>query len=82
MVSSGRQRDLDRARAYGHLPVDQGLHLQRHDSVVGPGKMTNREFNDAVLKENRIPIELIRASLTQQKLTRDYQSQWKFAGDL
>jgi hypothetical protein len=60
-----------------------GMQLKSlHDSLVGPGKMTNREFNDAVLKENRIPIELIRASLTGQKLTRDYKTQWKFAGDL
>jgi len=44
--------------------------------------MTNRQFNDAVLKENRIPIELVRASLTKQKLTRDYTSQWKFYGDI
>jgi hypothetical protein len=60
-----------------------GMQLKSlHDSLVGPGKMTNREFNDAVLRENRIPIELIRASLTKQKLTRDYKSEWKFAGDL
>ena len=53
-----------------------------HDTMVGtgPGKMTNRQFNDAVLKENRIPVELIRASLTKQRLTRDYASTWKFQG--
>lgn len=49
-----------------------------HDQLVGPGKMTNREFNDAVLKENRIPIEMIRASLTKQKLTPDYAPSWRF----
>jgi uncharacterized protein (DUF885 family) len=60
-----------------------GMQLKSlHDALVGPGKMTNREFNDAVLKENRIPIELIRASLTKRRLTRDYKSEWKFAGDL
>jgi hypothetical protein len=52
------------------------------DSTVGPGRWSERQFNDAVLKENRIPVELIRASLTKQKLTRDYQSSWKFYGDL
>jgi hypothetical protein len=40
--------------------------------------MTNRAFHDAVLKENRIPIEMVRASLTKQKLTRDFVSNWKF----
>jgi len=62
-----------------------GLQLKSlHDSMVGtgPGKWTNKQFNDAVLKENRIPIEMVRASLTKQKLTRDYASTWKFAGDL
>lgn len=47
-------------------------------SLVGTGKMTNRQFNDAVVRENMIPIELIRASLTNQPLTRDYKANWKF----
>jgi uncharacterized protein (DUF885 family) len=62
-----------------------GLQLKSlYDSLVGtgPGKWTNRQFNDAVLKENRIPIEMVRASLTKQKLTRDYTSNWKFRGEL
>jgi uncharacterized protein (DUF885 family) len=60
-----------------------GMQLKSlHDQMVGPGKMTNRQFNDAVLKENRIPIELVRASLTKQKLTRDYTSSWKFYGEV
>jgi hypothetical protein len=40
--------------------------------------MTNRRFNDAVLRENLMPIELIRASLTHQRLNRDYKTSWKF----
>lgn len=51
-----------------------------HRELVGSGKMTNRQFHDAVLKENRIPIEMIRADLTNQKLTRDFTTQWKFYG--
>jgi uncharacterized protein (DUF885 family) len=49
-----------------------------HRELVKTGKMTNRAFNDAVLKENRIPIELVRASLTKQKLTRDFKTSWRF----
>jgi uncharacterized protein (DUF885 family) len=49
-----------------------------HRELVKTGKMTNRAFNDAVLKENRIPIEFVRASLTKQKLTRDFTTNWKF----
>ena len=48
--------------------------------LVDSGKMTNRAFHDSLLKENRIPIELVRASLTKQKLTRDFVSSWKFYG--
>lgn len=49
-----------------------------HHDLVDSGKMTNRQFNDALLHENRIPIEMIRAILTNQKLTRDYKTGWRF----
>jgi len=58
-----------------------GLQLYSlHRELVDSGKMSNRAFNDAVLKENRIPIEMVRASLTKQKLTRDFKTTWKFYG--
>jgi uncharacterized protein (DUF885 family) len=53
-----------------------------HRDLVGTGKMTNRAFHDAVLQENSIPIEMLRAKLTKQKLTRDFTSNWKFYGSL
>jgi uncharacterized protein (DUF885 family) len=49
-----------------------------HKELVDSGKMTNRAFHDAILKENRIPVEMIRADLTKQKLARDWQSSWRF----
>src|SRR5690606_8706421 len=36
------------------------------------------EFHDAVMKQNSMPIEMVRATLTNQKLTRDYEPTWKF----
>ena len=54
--------------------------LALHKELVDSGKMTNRAFHDAILKENRMPIEMVRALLTKQKLTRDFQSNWKFYG--
>ncbi len=48
------------------------------NELVDSGKMTNRQFHDAVLQENAIPIELVRASLTKQILSEDFQSVWKF----
>jgi len=56
------------------------LYALRKD-LVDSGKMTNRQFHDAVLRENRMPVELIRSSLTQQSLTRDYSTSWKFYGN-
>ncbi len=48
--------------------------------LVETGKMTNREYHDAILHENTMPVELVRAVLTKQALTRDYTTQWKFYG--
>ena len=73
--------------AYG--PLYQAAYLlggmeiyAMHRELVSSGKMTNREFHDAVLKENNIPVEMIRASLTNQKLTKDFSTQWKFYGNV
>lgn len=57
------------------------LYALRKD-LVGTGKMTERDFHDAILKENRIPIAMVRASLTKQKLTRDHVAEWKFFGEI
>lgn len=50
--------------------------------LVDSGKMTNRQFNDAILKENYIPVEMMRADLTHQSLARDYKSHWKFYDEI
>jgi uncharacterized protein (DUF885 family) len=49
-----------------------------HKELVDSGRMTNRAYNDALLKENRIPIEMLRAAITNQKLTRDFVTNWRF----
>ncbi len=51
-----------------------------HDELVGSGTMTDREFHDSVLREGSIPVEMIRASLTGQRLNRNFRSQWRFKG--
>jgi uncharacterized protein (DUF885 family) len=50
-----------------------------HGEMVGKGKMTDRDFHDAVLRANQMPIELLRALLESRPLTRDYEAQWRFA---
>jgi uncharacterized protein (DUF885 family) len=48
--------------------------------MVDSGKMTHRAFHDAILVENRIPVEMVRAILSRQKLTRGFGSSWRFYG--
>jgi uncharacterized protein (DUF885 family) len=55
--------------------------LALHDEMVGHGKLTEQQFNDAVLAENTMPIELLRAALEKLPLARDAQPAWKFAGE-
>ncbi len=56
-----------------------GLQLRAlRKELVEAGKMSDREFHDAVLRENAIPIEMIRASLTRQNLRPDFKSNWRF----
>jgi hypothetical protein len=51
-----------------------------HKDLVGSGKMSDREFHDAILKMNAIPVEMVRASLTKQPLEAGFVSNWKFYG--
>lgn len=52
-----------------------------HRDLVASGEMTNKKFHDNILKLNSIPIEMVRATLTDQDLTRNFTSEWKFYGD-
>ena len=45
-----------------------------HKELVDSKKMTDREFADAVLHENSMPIEMLRADLERQKLTSDFKT--------
>ena len=39
---------------------------------------TERQFHDTILKEGRIPIELLRALMTDQPFSRDMPCKWRF----
>ncbi|GIW96971.1 MAG: X-Pro dipeptidyl-peptidase [Pirellulaceae bacterium] len=57
-----------------------GLQLRKlHDELVLHGRMTNRQFHDAVLREHSIPIEVLRMAMTGQPLSADLQPSWRFA---
>ena len=51
-----------------------------HKELVGSGKMTNRAFHDAIYREHSMPVEMVRLAISGQKITRDYQTSWKFYG--
>jgi uncharacterized protein (DUF885 family) len=50
--------------------------------LVDSGKMTDRAFHDAILREGRMPFEMVHVILTKQPLTRDFKPGWKFYGEL
>jgi hypothetical protein len=49
--------------------------------LVDSGRMSEREYHDAVLQGGRMPVEMVRARLLGTPLTRDYTTRWRFAGD-
>ena len=46
--------------------------------LVDSKKMTLKQYHDAILRENRMPIEMLRAILINQPITRDFQTSWHF----
>ncbi len=46
--------------------------------LVDTKKMTYMQFHDAVLKENTMPVEMVRAILTNQPLKKDFKTEWRF----
>jgi len=50
--------------------------------AVGGGRMTLKAFHDAVLRENSMPIALLRARLLGLPLDRDFKYDWDFYGAL
>ncbi|MBC7617290.1 MAG: DUF885 family protein [Pedobacter sp.] len=53
-----------------------------HKELVSSGKMSNIQFHDRILKENNMPVEMVRAILTNQLLPENFSTKWKFAGAL
>lgn len=77
--------EVRRSIAGDYSPVYQaaymlgGLQVRAlHRELVASGKMTNKRFHDAILLENSIPIEMIRASLTDQQLGKEFETMWRF----
>jgi len=60
-----------------------GLQLRAlHRELVASGKMTNRQFHDAVLQGGPMPITMVRARLANVPLSRAGAPPWRFADQL
>lgn len=77
--------EVRRSFAGGYPPLYQcaymigGLQMRAlYQEMVPTGKMINREFHDAILKENSIPIVMLRAKLIQQPLKKNFSPDWRF----
>jgi len=46
--------------------------------LVDTKKMTYKQYHDSVLRENAMPVEMVRAILTNQPLTKDFKTNWRF----
>ena len=46
--------------------------------LVDGGKMNYKQYHDAVMHLNAMPVEMIRAILTNQPLTEDFKTKWRF----
>ena len=59
-----------------------GLQIRAlREELVRGGRMTDKQFHDAILQGGPMPIELMRARLTGTSLPRDYTARWRFAAD-
>lgn len=46
--------------------------------LVDSGKMTYKQYHDAVMQQNAMPVEMVRAIITNQPPKKDFKSTWKF----
>jgi uncharacterized protein (DUF885 family) len=48
------------------------------NELTGEHKMTLKQFNDAVLQQNSMPIEMLRNILSDRPVSKVYQPHWRF----
>ena len=48
------------------------------EELVDNGSMQLKDFHDAVMRENAMPVEMVRALLSNQAITENYNSNWRF----
>lgn len=83
---SAATAEVRRSIMGGYSPLYQaaymlgGLQIRRmHKDWVQSGRLTNRQFHDAILQEHAMPIEVLRLALGDTPLRKDQKPQWRFA---
>lgn len=83
---SAAAAEVRRSIMGGYSPLYQAAYMlggmqlrELYRELVQSGAMSNRQFHDAVLHENSIPIEVLRNYLADHELNRDTQPSWQFA---
>lgn len=91
---AGHERDnalaeVRRSFEGGYDPLYQCAYLigglQMHalyGELVGGGRLSARAFHDAVMRENCMPLTLLRALLTEEPLERSGPADWRFLGTI
>ena len=85
---SNAEGEVRRSLAGDYSPLYQAGYLlgalqlvRLREEVLGQQRMGEKEFHDAVLAANEMPIEMLRALLLEKELSRDFKSEWRFYDD-
>lgn len=77
--------EVRRSVAGGYGPLYQAAYMlgglqfrALHRELVDSGKMTDKAFHNAVLREGNMPVEMVRALLTGQELSKYFTTRWRF----
>jgi Bacterial protein of unknown function (DUF885) len=80
------EAEVRRSVTGGYSPLYQAAYMlgglqfrALHDEIVGGGQMGEREFHDAILRQNAIPVALVRAALMRREPTEQDIAAWRFA---
>jgi hypothetical protein len=58
-----------------------GLQLRElHKTFVDSGQMSEKAFHDRIIRNGPMPIAMVRAVVTGEKLTKDFDLEWRFYG--
>jgi hypothetical protein len=48
------------------------------EMAVGDGKLSQKEYHDTILRTGGLPIEMVKALVMKDELSKDFKAEWKF----